>query len=93
MTRFTPWRPNAVPESWQVRAEIVNAVGALGDLATRQTLEWTFPSPAAYEAYAVTEHSKAYIRGTYGIRVIIVRDRSSTKGYQVLTAFPTTPKR
>jgi hypothetical protein len=48
----------------------------------------TFVSPTGYEAFAKTERSTPYIRDTYGVRVIIVRDTSSPKGYRVLTAFP-----
>src|SRR5579885_1987038 len=29
MTRFTPWRPNAVPESWQARAKMLLAADTL----------------------------------------------------------------
>jgi hypothetical protein len=47
-----------------------------------------FSSPTGYEAFAKTERSTPYIRDTYGVRVIIVRDPSSPKGYRVLTAFP-----
>ncbi len=47
-----------------------------------------FSSPTGYEAFAKTERSTPYIRDTYGVRVIIVRDPSSPKGYRILTAFP-----
>jgi hypothetical protein len=47
-----------------------------------------FSSPTGYEAFAKTERSTPYIRDTYGVRVIIVRDPSSPRGYRVLTAFP-----
>ena len=54
----------------------------------RAQLDAQFGSPTGFEAYAATERSTPYIRDTYGVRVIIVPDRNSTKGYRVDTAFP-----
>jgi hypothetical protein len=54
----------------------------------REQLDAQFGSPTGFEAYAGTERSTPYIRDTYGVRVIIVPDRNSAKGYRVDTAFP-----
>jgi hypothetical protein len=54
----------------------------------REQLDAQFSSPTGYESYARTERSQAYIRDTNGVRVIIVRDRNSAKGYRIDTAFP-----
>jgi hypothetical protein len=51
-------------------------------------LDAQFDSATGYEAYARTERSQAYIRDTYGVRVVIVRDSRVAKGYRVETAFP-----
>jgi hypothetical protein len=53
----------------------------------REQLDAQFSSPTGYEAYARTERSAAYIRDTNGVRVIIVPDRNSAKGYRVDTHF------
>ncbi len=60
------------------------ASGAMGGAQ----LEAQFKSPTGHEAYAATERSRAYIRPTDGVRVIIVRDSSTAKGYRILTAYP-----
>lgn len=46
------------------------------------------PGTDPREVYAATEHWQPYIRETYGVRVVIVPDRRSEKGYRVETAFP-----
>jgi hypothetical protein len=55
---------------------------------SRAELDADFPSATGYEAFAATERSTPYIRDTYGVHVVIVRDLGSTKGYLVLTAYP-----
>jgi hypothetical protein len=57
-------------------------------LSGREDLDAVFGSPTGSEAYAATERSQPYIRKTYGVRVVIVPDRRSEKGYRVETAFP-----
>jgi hypothetical protein len=57
-------------------------------LSPREELDAVFTSPTGYEAYAATERTAPYIRDTYGVRVVIVRDPSFAKGYRVVTAFP-----
>jgi hypothetical protein len=54
----------------------------------RQELDARFDAPTGYEAYARTERSQPYIRDTYDVRVIIVRDSRAAKGFRVDTAFP-----
>jgi hypothetical protein len=56
-------------------------------------LEAEFGSPTGYEAYARSERSQPYMRETYSVRVIIVRDPSSDRKFRVLTAFPINPDR
>lgn len=57
-------------------------------LLPRATLDAEFSSVTGYEAYARTERSQPYMRDTYGVRVVIVPDRSVSKGFRVETAFP-----
>ncbi len=57
-------------------------------LLPRANLDAEFGAPTGYEAYARTERSQPYIRDTYGVRVVIVPDRSVSKGFRVETAFP-----
>jgi hypothetical protein len=57
-------------------------------LSPRQQLDAEFDSPTGYEAFQRTGHSAPYIRPTYGVRVVIVPDKTSPKGYRVDTAFP-----
>jgi len=57
-------------------------------LSPREQLDAQFDSPTGYEAYLRTGNSTPYIRPTYGVRVIIVPDPGSAKGYRVDTAFP-----
>lgn len=54
-----------------------------------EVLRQEFSSTTGYEAFARTERSQPYIRGTTGVSVVIVRDASSTKGYRIQSAFPT----
>ena len=54
----------------------------------RQELDARFDAPNGYEAYARTERSQPYIRDTYDVWVIIVRDGRAAKGFRVDTAFP-----
>jgi hypothetical protein len=57
-------------------------------LSAKEDLDAVFGSPTGSEAYAATERSQPYIRETYGVRVVIVRDQRSEKGDRVETAFP-----
>jgi hypothetical protein len=54
----------------------------------KEQLDADFPAPTGREAYARTERSQIYIRDTYGVRVVIVPDGRSPKGYRVDTAYP-----
>lgn len=47
-----------------------------------------FSSPTGYEAYLDRAYSEPYIRDTYGVRVVLFRDRSSSRGWRVQSAFP-----
>lgn len=57
-------------------------------LSGKENLDALFGSPTGSEAYAASERAQVYIRPTYGVRVVIVRDRTSARGYRVETAFP-----
>lgn len=57
-------------------------------VSPREELDAEFNSITGYEAYARAERSRAYIRDTYGVRVVVVRDFRMEKGYRVDTAFP-----
>jgi hypothetical protein len=54
----------------------------------KEQLDADFPAPTGREAYARTERSQIYIRDTYGVRVVIVPDARSPKGFRVDTAYP-----
>jgi len=55
---------------------------------TIETVEKRFEAPTGYEAYLERRNAQPYMRDTYGVRVIILRDSGSSKGYNVRTAFP-----
>ena len=57
-------------------------------LSGKENLDALFGSPTGSEAYAASERAQVYIRPTYDVRVVIVRDRTSARGYRVETAFP-----
>jgi hypothetical protein len=52
------------------------------------TISKRFPSPTGYEAYLARAHSEPYIRNTFGVRVIILRDPESARGWRVQSAYP-----
>ena len=52
------------------------------------TIHQGFSSPTGYEAYAATERSQPYIREANGVSVHIRHDPLSSRGFRVLTAFP-----
>lgn len=45
-------------------------------------------TPTGTEAFAPSLRSQPYIRDTYATRVIVVPDRSSERGWRVVTAYP-----
>jgi hypothetical protein len=47
-----------------------------------------FSSKTGIEAFAASERTQPYIRDTYGVGVSIVHDKSSPKGYTIVTAYP-----
>ena len=51
-----------------------------------------FRSPTGYEAFRESPYQQPAIRPTNAVRVVIVHDRSLTRGYRVHTAFPITKK-
>ncbi len=64
----------------------------IGGLSPIQQLDKEFGYPTGYEAFAERERSTPFIRETYSVRVIIVRDQNSARGYGILTAYPTNSK-
>jgi hypothetical protein len=56
---------------------------------SRATLDAEFLSPTGREAYSRNEHSQTIMSDTYGVRVVVVPDRTVPKGYRIDTAFPT----
>ncbi|MGE3699753.1 MAG: RNase A-like domain-containing protein [Hyphomicrobiaceae bacterium] len=51
-------------------------------------IEARFDSVTGYESYLATYHAQPYMRDTYGVRVFILRDRRTARGYRVQSAFP-----
>jgi len=51
-------------------------------------IEKRFEAPTGYEAYLERRNSQPYMRDTYGVRAIILRDPGSSRGYNVRSAFP-----
>jgi HK97 family phage portal protein len=47
-----------------------------------------FNSPTGQEAYLSRFHAQPYMRDTYGVSVVIVRDPRSPKGFRIQSAFP-----
>jgi hypothetical protein len=54
----------------------------------KANLDAEFLSPTGREAYSRNERSQIVLSDTYGVRVIVVPDRTVSKGYRVDTAFP-----
>jgi hypothetical protein len=50
-----------------------------------------FASPTGREAYANSGRSAPYMRDTTGVRAVIRRDPSTSRGYSIVTAFPVNP--
>src|ERR1043166_8942698 len=51
-------------------------------------LDAIFEEPTGKEAFAPDERTDPRIRLTWGVRVVIVNDRRTSRGYHVITAFP-----
>lgn len=47
-----------------------------------------FRSATGYQAHLPTLHTRPFIRETFGVRVIIVRDPGTERGFRILTAYP-----
>ena len=47
-----------------------------------------FATPTGKEACARTPRSEPYIRTTYGVGVLIAHNQRSSRGYRVVTAYP-----
>jgi hypothetical protein len=54
----------------------------------RQELDAIFEEPTGKEAFAPDERTDPRIRLTWGVRVVIVHDDRTWRGYHVITAFP-----
>lgn len=55
----------------------------------KEELEAEFSSPTGREAYSRNERSQTVLSDTYGVKVVVVPDRTVSKGYRVDSAFPT----
>lgn len=55
----------------------------------KASLDAEFSSPTGREAYSRNERSQTVLSDTYGVKVVVVRDRTASKRYRVDTAFPT----
>lgn len=53
-----------------------------------EELDAIFEEPTGKEAFAPDEQTDARIRLTWGVRVVIVNDHRTWRGYHVITAFP-----
>jgi len=53
-----------------------------------EELDAIFEEPTGKEAFAPDERTDPRIRLTWGVRVVIVNDRRTWRGYHVITAFP-----
>jgi hypothetical protein len=51
-------------------------------------IEARFDRATGYQAYLPSYYAQPYIRDTFGVRAILLRDASSTSGYRVQSAFP-----
>ena len=51
-------------------------------------VEWHSPSRTGSQAYLPRLHSEPFMRDTFGVRVYIIRDSRSPKGFRVQTAYP-----
>jgi hypothetical protein len=47
-----------------------------------------FPSPTGYEAYLARAHAEPVIRDTFGVKVFILPDQGSARGWRVHSAYP-----
>src|ERR1700753_2132972 len=56
--------------------------------SSREELDASFDSPTGKEAFAPDEVADPQIRRTYSVRVVIVADHQTPRGYRVHTAFP-----
>ncbi len=62
--------------------------GVVSGLNSMAVLNKQFDSVTGYEAFLPGYHALPYKRDTYSVRVVIVRDTMSSKGYRVQSAFP-----
>ena len=56
--------------------------------SSREELDAIFEEPTGKEAFAPDERTDPRIRLTWGVRVVIVNDHRTSRGYHVITAFP-----
>jgi hypothetical protein len=60
---------------------------ASGELPAAR-IRWRFSSVTGFQAYLPRLHSNPFIRDAHGVRVRIIHDPRSPKGFRVHTAFP-----
>jgi hypothetical protein len=59
-------------------------------LRSMNSIDRNFDSSTGYEAFPIAQRGPIVMRDTDSVRVIIVRDTRSAKGFYVLTAYPQT---
>lgn len=69
--------------------ELVGRVARGEDNGAFVTLE--FDSKTGREAYAASKTSQPFLRDTYGVGVVIVRDKKDLNGFSVFDAYPRNP--
>jgi len=83
--------------SLQAATKLVNSVVSNNSELVQQVvsgrlpigvLSGSFSQPTGYEAYLPRYNAQPYMRDTYGVQVIILRDKRATKGFRVQTAYP-----
>jgi hypothetical protein len=76
---------------------LVNATLSLNEQLVRNIVEgaigggvaeaW-FSTPTGYQSYLPKYDAAIEIRTTYGVRVVIVRDKNAPRGFRIKTAYP-----
>jgi hypothetical protein len=58
----------------------------------RELITAEFDTLTGREAFAASETSKAYMRETHGVGVVIVHDPDSSDGFTIISAYPRNPE-
>jgi len=78
-----------VSPDWFEMVDLFSALrGMFKPILSTQAVSLIFEEPTGKGAFAPDEQTDPRIRLTWGVRVVIVNDRRTTRGYLVITAFP-----